>query len=371
VGAYIVYNTAFGSWIIKKWSQGRIGNLAGGGLIKKLKRTVALGGRVKHNFPSLPLFTPPMQPLRTSWPSSGTWLSILVFLFAWPAFAPAQEAPASPAPRAKELPADARVLRDLAYVENGHPRQKLDLYLPAQPKGPLLVWIHGGGWRAGGKGNPPGLAMVKKGVAVASIEYRLSQHAIFPAQIEDCKAAIRWLRAHAGDYGYKREMVAAWGASAGGHLVALLAVTGEVKDFDVGAHLDQSSAIQCGIDWFGPADFPGYDEKLPTPMVQRENPASVLAQLFGGPVSQKLELAKRASPVTWATKQAAPLLIMQGTNDPLVPLDQSQRLYDKLKSVGAPVTLDVIEGAGHGGPQFVTVEKLKLIFEFLTKYWAG
>jgi len=97
----------------------------------------------------------------------------------------------------------------------------------------------------------------------------------------------------------------------------------------------------------------------------------VLAQLFGGPVSQNLELARRASPVTWATKDAAPMLIMQGTNDPLVPLDQSQRLYKKLKEVGADVTLDVIEGAGHGGPQFTTVEKLTLIFEFLTKHWAG
>lgn len=285
-----------------------------------------------------------------------------------PAPAPAT-APA--APRPKEIPDDAKVLLDVSYIENGHAQQKLDLYLPAQPKGPLLVWIHGGGWRGGTKANPPGLAMVKNGVAVASVEYRFSQHAIFPAQIEDCKAAIRWLRAHAAEHGYRKDMVAAWGASAGGHLVALLGVTGQVKDFDVGANLDESSAVQCVIDWFGPADFPGYDENLPTPMVQRENPNSVIAQLFGGPVSQKLELAKRASPVTWATKQAAPMLIMQGTNDPLVPLDQSQRLEKKLKEVGADVTLDVIDGAGHGGPQFVTAEKLKLIFEFLAKHWAG
>jgi acetyl esterase/lipase len=277
----------------------------------------------------------------------------------------------SAAVRPKELPEDAKVLSNLAYVENGHPQQKLDLYLPAQPKGPLLVWIHGGGWRGGSKDKPPGLALVKNGVAVASVEYRFSQHAIFPAQIEDCKAAIRWLRAHAKEYGYRDDMVAAWGASAGGHLVALLAVTGQTKDFDIGANLDQSSAIQCGIDWFGPSDFPAYDPNLPTEMVQRENPESVIALLFGGPVSQKLELAKRASPVTWATKEAAPLLIMQGTNDPLVPLDQSQRLNDKLKSVGADVTLDVIDGAGHGGPQFTTEEKLKQIMQFLTKHWAG
>lgn len=296
--------------------------------------------------------------------------AIFALTFAAPLAAVAQS-PAVAAERPKELPVDAKFLPDIAYVENGHAQQKLDLYVPAQPKGPLLVWIHGGGWVAGTKDKPPGLALVKNGVTVASVEYRFSQHAVFPAQIEDCKGALRWLRAHAKEYGYRDDLVAAWGASAGGHLVALLAVTGQVKDFDVGANLDQSSAIQCGIDWFGPADFPAYDPNLPNAMVQRENPDSVIAKLFGGIVSQKLELAKRASPVTWATKEAAPLLIMQGTADPLVPLDQSQRLNDKLKSVGAEVTLDVLEGAGHGGPQFITQEKLKMIMEFLTKHWAG
>jgi len=299
-------------------------------------------------------------------------LAGLAATLAWSGIASAQQPPATPAAeRPKEVPEDARVLLDLPYVENGHPRQKLDLYLPAQPKGPLLVWIHGGGWQAGTKDKPPGLALVKNGVAVASLEYRFSQDAIFPAQIEDCKAAIRWLRAHAKEYGYREDLFAGWGASAGGHLVALLAVTGKTKDFDVGANLDRSSAIQCGIDWFGPTDFPAYDPDLPTAMVQRENPDSVLAKLLGGPVSQKLELAKRASPITWVTKDAAPLLIMQGTKDPLVPPDQSQRFYDKLKAAGADATLDIIEGAGHGGPQFVTEEKLKMIFTFLTKHWAG
>jgi dipeptidyl aminopeptidase/acylaminoacyl peptidase len=143
-----------------------------------------------------------------------------------------------------------------------------------------------------------------------------------------------------------------------------------MRDFDVGANLDQSSAIQCAIDWFGPADFEAYDPKLPTAMVQRENPDSVLALLFGGPISEKLELARRASPVTWVTKDAAPMLIMQGTNDPLVPLDQSQRLNDRLKAADADVTLDVIEGAAHGGPEFSTKEKIKLMTDFLGKHWS-
>jgi len=272
---------------------------------------------------------------------------------------------ATPATGIPGLPPSARALLDVPYVTNGQPRQKLDLYLPATPKGPLLVWIHGGGWRAGTKGNPPGLAMVAAGFAVASLEYRFSQDAIFPAQIQDCKAAIRWLRAHAKEYGYDPKRVAVWGASAGGHLAALLAVTGQVRDFDVGENLDQSSAIQCGVDLFGPADFPAYDPSLPEPMVQRENPDSVIAQLLGGTVSKKMELAKRASPVNWVTKNAAPLLIMQGTKDPLVPADQSQRLGDKLKAAGAEVKLEIIEGAGHGTKEFWTNETLKTIAEFI------
>ena len=271
----------------------------------------------------------------------------------------------------KKKPDSERLLRDLAYVENGHEQQKLDLYLPEKPNGPLLVWIHGGGWEGGSKDSPPGLQMLKMGVAVASVEYRFSQHAPFPAQIEDCKAAIRWLRAHAEEYGYGKDKVAAWGASAGGHLVALLGVTGGVKDFDVGENLDESSAVQSVIDWFGPADLPGYSENLPTAMVQRENPDSVLARLLGGPVSKKMELAKRASPVNWVTKDAAPMLIMQGTKDPLVPLDQSERLFKKMKAAGADVTLDVIEGAGHGGPEFTTDEKVQLMMGFLKKHWAS
>jgi acetyl esterase/lipase len=297
-------------------------------------------------------------------------LGLAALFFALSAPQPGRAAEASAAQRPKDVPADAKVLLDLPYVENGSNAQRLDLYVPAEAKGPLLVWIHGGGWVGGTKSNAPGLAMLKEGAAVASIEYRFSNEAIFPAQIEDCKAAIRWLRAHAQEYGYRGDQLAVWGASAGGHLVALLAVTGQVKDFDVGANLDQSSAIQCGIDLFGPADFPAYDPDLPTAMVQRENPDSVIAKLFGGPVSQKLELAKRASPVTWVTKDAAPLLILQGTKDPLVPADQSQRLYDKLKAAGADTKIKIYEGAGHGGPAFSNPETLTLIHDFVTQHWG-
>jgi acetyl esterase/lipase len=264
-----------------------------------------------------------------------------------------------------KLPPGAKALRDLAYVTNGHERQKLDLYLPATPKGPLLVVIHGGGWMQGSKEKAEGLPMLRQGYAVANLNYRLSQHAIFPAQIEDCKGAIRWLRAHAAEYGYDPKHVGAWGGSAGGHLTALLAATGHVKDFDVGENLDQSSAIQCGVDVFGPADLVDWTPPSKNPIIQTTGPESVIVKLLGGTAAEKPELAKRASPVTWVTKDCAPLFIMHGTIDQLVGLEQSQKLEAKLKAAGVAVTLDVVEGAGHGGPQYFTGDRPQRLLDFL------
>jgi hypothetical protein len=159
--------------------------------------------------------------------------------------------------------------RDLVYVEGGHERHKLDLYLPEKADGPLplIIWVHGGGWQNGSKDGCPPLrgGYIERGYAVASINYRLSGHAVFPAQIEDCKAAIRWLRAHAKEYGLDAKRFGVWGSSAGGHLVALLGTSGDVKEFDVGANLDQSSRVQAVCDYYGPTDFtvfvttPGYE----------------------------------------------------------------------------------------------------------------
>jgi acetyl esterase/lipase len=193
---------------------------------------------------------------------------------------------------------------------------------------------------------------------------------VFPAQIEDCKAAVRWLRAHAAEHGYDPQQVCVWGASAGGHLAALLATTGHVRDFDVGEHLDQSSAVQCAVDWFGPTDFPGYEPPNANPSVQRKGRASLLTQLLGGDLSEKLELAKRASPLNWVTKEAAPMLILHGTEDGLVPVEQSRRLARALQANGVEVELEVIEGAGHGGPEFTTSARLQKMRDFIRRHLA-
>jgi acetyl esterase/lipase len=205
---------------------------------------------------------------------------------------------------------------------------------------------------------------VDQGYAVARVEYRFSQAAVFPAQIEDCKAAIRWLRAHASEYGLIRDRVGVWGASAGGHLVALLGTTGHVRDFDVGENLDQPSAVQCVIDWFGPTDFLHWGDD-PQALASASNP---IARLLGGPATAHPEKARRASPVDFVKADAAPFLIMHGDQDKLVPLQQSTELESLLKKAGVECTLKVIAGNGHGGPGFLSPESVALMGQFLSKH---
>jgi acetyl esterase/lipase len=287
------------------------------------------------------------------------WVGGAVVLLGWAYPAAGQDRAA--APGQAPLPAGVKALRDLEYVKGGHERQKLDLYLPENANGPLpvIVWIHGGGWRQGSKDRCPAVSFGGKGYAVASVNYRLSQHAKFPAQIEDCKAAIRWLRANAAKYHFDPEHIGVWGASAGGHLVALLGTTADMKELEgKEGNLNQSSRVQAVVDWFGPADFRNMGGSKDSPV----------ARLLGGPVSENKEKAALASPVAHVSKNDPPFLIMQGDMDPLVPLAQSELLADALKKAGVDVTLQVLKGAKHGGPEFSTPESRKLIADFFDKH---
>ena len=263
-----------------------------------------------------------------------------------------------------QTPAGVKALRDVEYVPGGHERQKLDLYVPEKAEGalPLVVWIHGGGWRGGSKDRCPAMPFAAKGYVVASVNYRLSQHAPFPAQIEDCKAAIRWLRANAKNYHIDTNHVGVWGASAGGHLVALLGTSGGVKAVEGSlGNPDQSSKVQAVVDWFGPADF--------KPIAERDaNPNSTIGQLLGGAPKDNMEKAILASPITHVTKDTPPFLIMHGDKDNLVNFHQSEILEAALKKAGVEVTLVKLEGAGHGGAQFQTDEVKKQILEFFDKH---
>jgi acetyl esterase/lipase len=239
--------------------------------------------------------------------------------------------------------------KDVAYVENGHARQKLDLRLPADPKGaPVVLWIHGGGWVTGGKENPPIAALTARGYVVASMNYRFSTQAPFPAQLEDARAAVKWLRTHQADYGFDGKRIAAWGHSAGGTMVSL-----------IGARQDKGTEVQAVVNFSGPTDFGliikdaiagGYDERLDTSI-------GLVAMLLGGPVKNKLPLGLEASPVTHVTAKSAPSLLVFGAKDTLVTPVQGTNLFTAMKKAGATVELLALPNTGHNSVNKETVER--------------
>jgi acetyl esterase/lipase len=270
-------------------------------------------------------------------------------------------------------PAGQKVLKNLAYAKAGDKPILLDLYLPEKADGPapVLLFVHGGGWEGGSKDGPMAQRMVGRGYAVASIDYRFSQVAVFPAQLHDCKAAVRWLRAHAKEYNLDSGRIGAWGDSAGGHLVALLGTTGGVKELEGdGGNLDQSSRVQAVCDWFGPTDFAATCDRLrtdPPPQLNKDETyaVGVISRLLGGPLRDNREKAAAASPITYVAKDAPPFLIMHGDKDPLVALSQSETFAAALKKAGADVTLKVFAGAGHG---LGGNEVLKMVDDFFDKH---
>ena len=258
-----------------------------------------------------------------------------------------------------QLPTGVRVERDLEYIPNGHARHRLDLYLPAVTSKPLpvIVSVHGGGWTSGDKRLCPAIRFATNGYAVAAINYLFSQHAIFPAQIHDCKAAIRWLRANAAKYSLDAEHIGAWGGSAGGQLVMLLGTTDGVKEFEgPGGNENQSSRVQAVVDWFGPSDF------------LTLGPKDTRTKLLGGDAQQNKPVAIKASPITYVSSNSAPFLIMHGDQDNVVALSQSEVFHEALKKTGAESTLVVVKGAGHSGPKFTSPENLKMIESFFARH---
>ena len=258
-------------------------------------------------------------------------------------------------PKAPALAEGVKKVADLDYAGTGNPRQKLDLYLPETRVGegplPVIVFIHGGGWQNGDKTSGAGKVapFVASGkFAGVSIGYRLSAEAQWPAQIHDCKAAIRWIKAHAAEYGLDPGRIAVWGTSAGGHLVAMLGVSDGVKELEgeIGAHLDQSGKVNTVVDFFGPTElltmgrYPG--------TIAHDSPDSPESKLIGGPIQENPDKAKSASPIEHVTADDAPYLIVHGTEDPLVPFPQSVDFEKRLEAAGVPVTFMTVEGGGHG-----------------------
>lgn len=274
------------------------------------------------------------------------------------------------------VPNDVQVLRDVVFGNGGDRPLTMHIVLPKEkPKEPLpaYVWIHGGGWMGGTKegGVRQVIPIVRNGFVGATVEYRLSGEATFPAQIEDCKCAIRFLRAHANEYHIDPKRIAVGGSSAGGHLAALLGTSSGVTELEgSGGWADRSSRVHAVIDLYGPTDFhlfvttKGYEGHN-----QDGSPESRL--LGGGEVLPQSEAIKRVNPTTYVDPDDPPFLIIHGSNDRTVPPNQSKVLHTALEKAGVPSTLHIIEGAGHGGPEFSDPAIQKMKQEFLFKLLDG
>ncbi|MBV6500185.1 MAG: hypothetical protein CJBNEKGG_02655 [Prosthecobacter sp.] len=279
-------------------------------------------------------------------------------------------------PAARPLPAGIEALRDLPYAATDNPRQKLDLYLPKNRRPgkplPVIVFIHGGGWRAGDKSS--GISNLSRFVesgdyAGVSVGYRLTQEAQWPAQIHDCKAAIRWIKAHAAEHGLDATKIGVWGSSAGGHLVSFLGTSGDVKELEgtLGAHLDQDSGVTCVVNYFGPEDFLTMIRQ-PSSVDRTKGRDYPEALLLGGPVPEREAAAREASPVTHVSKGDAPFFTAHGTEDPLVPFAQAEEIHAALKKAGVSSLLQVMSGGGHGFRSPLLEERVK---QFLDLHLRG
>jgi len=249
------------------------------------------------------------------------------------------------------LPEGITLQRDVVYATLGKRKLVLDLYLPKKTDKPLpmVVWIHGGGWKSGSKDNAAGrlAPLLSRGYAAASVSYRLSGEAIFPAAIADCKGAIRFLRAHADKYGIDPNRIGAWGSSAGGHLVSLLGTSGDVKAWDVHRdHLQVSARVQAVCNWFGPSDFLRMND-FPG-RLDHDDANSPESRFIGGAIQDNKDKVAAANPVTYATSDDPPFLHMHGDNDQLVPFNQSELLHASLKKSGVPTVLYRVRNGGHG-----------------------
>lgn len=249
----------------------------------------------------------------------------------------------------ERVPAGTRVERDVVYERVGDRELHLDFYRPpTQSKLPLVVWVHGGGWKSGSKnGAGPSKILLTRGFAVASVEYRLSGEATFPAAVVDCKAAVSFLRKHADRFGIDPARIGAWGSSAGGHLVAMLGTTGDDQTFDLHpVSKEVSSRVQAVCNWFGPSDFLRMNDVKGA--IDHDAPDSPESRFIGGAIQENVTLVQRANPITYITEGDPPFLHLHGSKDRLVPLSQSQLLDAALRKAGVQTELHVVVDGDHG-----------------------
>jgi len=262
------------------------------------------------------------------------------------------------------------LVRDVEYAHVGELSLKLDLYVPrGKVHPPLLLWVHGGAWRSGSKKDMPLARLVEEGYGVASPDYRLSIQAKFPAQIHDLKAAIRFLRAHGGEWHLPTSKIVIGGDSAGGHLAALVGVSNGEAELEgaVGNDLGQSSDVQGIISFYGGANL--------TTILKQSTPHGLsvrvpaLDLLLGGQPEDVPAIARLASPVFHVDKNDPPLLLLHGDQDPQMPVNQALELCGAYQKAKAPVQLEIVHGAAHGGAMFYDEERLAVVRQFLKSHY--
>jgi acetyl esterase/lipase len=257
-----------------------------------------------------------------------------------------------------------KIKNDIPYADTENPRQSLNLILPKDRKKkilPALIYIHGGGWKNGNKnqGNVRLIPYVESGEYVGiSIGYRLSGEAQWPAQIHDCKAAIRWVRGNAKNYGINPEKIGMFGTSAGGHLVAMLGTSKNVKELegDLGNYKKMKSTVHCVVNFFGPSALLEMS-KYPS-RIDHDAANSPESELIGGALQENKKKAMDASPINYVTKDDCPFIHVHGTDDQLVPYNQSVILHKKLLENGCDSRLITVKGGGHGGFRNDTIQKI-------------
>jgi acetyl esterase/lipase len=274
----------------------------------------------------------------------------------------------------KRLTISQRIIRVLPGVEllpniaigNDGPRPLLiHLARPHRDRGrlPAVVYIYGGGWQ---HGNPDqGLwaiaALALRGYVAASIDYRLSHEATFPAQIADCKCSIRYLRAHAAEYRLDPDRIAAVGPSAGGNLAALLGTSAKARELEgQGGWAGERSDVQAVVDWSGPIDL----LRMAEDQGNSFSSETWMARMIGGPLLEEREKVIAANPVTYISRTTPPFLIMHGDADDVVPFNQSQILDDALRAGGARSTFFRMPSRGHG---FLGISAMRLTAAFLDR----
>jgi acetyl esterase/lipase len=249
--------------------------------------------------------------------------------------------------RAQELARpNILVERNVAFSKVGEVELRLDLAMPHDKEGPFpaIVCIHGGGWVGGDRRQMAQTinALAARGYVAITPDYRLAPGDRFPAQLEDCKAAVRWLRAHARDYHVDPQRIGAMGFSAGAHLACLLGVTDRRDGMEGGGgNPDESSRVQAVVSFFGPTD-------LTKPVFSKEAQTNNLVPLLGGALEEQAEAYRRASPVGYVTKEAPPFLFLHGAEDRVVPVQQAKDLAERLRQAGVSAQVEVVPGEGHG-----------------------